>query len=175
VNWKGDLQFTKIDEIDKICIKSTLNSITVNDDSSDTTQQIDDKGSYIFAKNKKKVSSMNIKLHDNSKKAILSIVGNESYEFVVKEDMDKLKVYPNEELSLDLILYVYRRLRENYEFKLKFDEAGKFFIKEMELKRKYRNFRTKTSLDFEVKENCWFRRNLSLTGLYYRFLLMAKV
>ena len=33
VNWKGDLQFTKIDEIDKICIKSTLNSLSVADDS----------------------------------------------------------------------------------------------------------------------------------------------
>jgi hypothetical protein len=26
---------------------------------------------------------------------------------------------------LELVLYVYRRLRENYEFKLRFDEAGK--------------------------------------------------
>jgi hypothetical protein len=43
----------------------------------------------------------------------------------------------SKQISLDLVLYVYRRLRENYEFKLKFDEAGKFFIKEMELKRKY--------------------------------------
>jgi hypothetical protein len=33
---------------------------------------------------------------------------------------------------------VYRNLRENYEFRLRYDEAGKFFIREMELKRKYR-------------------------------------
>ena len=33
---------------------------------------------------------------------------------------------------------VYRNLRENYEYRLRYDEAGKFFIKEMELKRKYR-------------------------------------
>ena len=33
---------------------------------------------------------------------------------------------------------VYRNLRENYEFRLRYDEAGKFFIKEMELKRRYR-------------------------------------
>ena len=39
----------------------------------------------------------------------------------------------------------------------------------MELKRKYRYVRSKTSNDFESKENCWLRRNLSLTGLYYRF------
>jgi len=29
-------------------------------------------------------------------------------------------------------------LRENYEFRLRYDEAGKFFIREMELKRRYR-------------------------------------
>ncbi len=29
-------------------------------------------------------------------------------------------------------------LRENYEFRRKYDEAGKFFIREMELKRTYR-------------------------------------
>ena len=40
---------------------------------------------------------MYIKLDDNSKKAILSIDWNESYKFVIKEDKDKLKVYPNED------------------------------------------------------------------------------
>jgi hypothetical protein len=47
--------------------------------------------------------------------------------------------------------------------------VGKFFIKESELRRKYQNIRTKTSNGFEVKENCWFRRNPSLTRLYYHF------
>jgi hypothetical protein len=57
---------------------------------------------------------------------------------------DKFKV-PQEELleekappSLGSIMAVYRNLRENYEFRLRYDEAGEFFKKEMELKRKYR-------------------------------------
>ncbi len=60
-------------------------------------------------------------------------------------------------------------LRENYEFSLKFDEAGKFFIKEMDLKRTYRNANTKTNDGLEVKKNPRYRRIFSLTGLYYHF------
>jgi hypothetical protein len=91
---------------------------------------------------------------------------------------------------LDLVLYVYRRLRENYEFKLKFDE---FFIKEMELKRKYReapsayaHFEHKLirllkklkvvdvnasepNIKSVLRKNVKLRRNISLTGLYYHF------
>jgi hypothetical protein len=33
---------------------------------------------------------------------------------------------------------IYRNLRENYEYRLRYDEAGKFFIREMELTRNYR-------------------------------------
>lgn len=70
-------------------------------------------------------------------------------------------------VSLGDALSVYRNLRENFEFRLKYDEAGKFFIKEMELKRKYRAKRP-TIRDFsKVKGNNWVRRHFSLTGLYY--------
>ena len=41
-------------------------------------------------------------------------------------------------INLGTVLATYRNLRENYEFRLKYDEAGKFFIREMELKRKYK-------------------------------------
>ena len=65
---------------------------------------------------------------------------------------------------------VYRNLRENYEFRLRYDEAGKFFEKEMELKRRYREVLSQDdSSSISVKPNCWFRRNLSLTGMYYHF------
>ncbi|MFY9872479.1 MAG: hypothetical protein WAK17_22440 [Candidatus Nitrosopolaris sp.] len=67
---------------------------------------------------------------------------------------------------MNLVLYVYRRLRENYEFNLRFDETGKFFIKEMELKRKYRSIGGSKEL---VKKNDWFRKHFSLTGLYHLF------
>jgi uncharacterized protein YjbI with pentapeptide repeats len=75
----------------------------------------------------------------------------------------RANVYDN--VSLKLVLSVYRNLRENYEFRLRYDDAGEFFIKEMELKRKYRGTESENSL--EIKENGWFTRHFSLTGLYY--------
>jgi hypothetical protein len=53
---------------------------------------------------------------------------------------------------------------------MRYDEAGQFFIREMELKRKYREVISSKDDSFEVKvkRNNWFRRNLfSLTGWYY--------
>lgn len=88
--------------------------------------------------------------------------------------------------TLDGVISVYRSLRENYEFRLRYDDAGKFFIKEMELKRTYRKAtgpskiklnliklakwlkRDKTPIrDAPYLKNSWPRRQFSLTGLYY--------
>ena len=71
------------------------------------------------------------------------------------------------DISLGSVMAVYRNLRENYEFRLRYDEAGEFFIREMELKRNYRQVRPKNYASVVVNPNGWFRRNLSLTGLYY--------
>ena len=60
---------------------------------------------------------------------------------IIEEESLKNK---SQVISLDLVLSVYRNLRENYEFRLRYDEAGKFFIKEMQLKRKYRTVYSKT-------------------------------
>lgn len=63
--------------------------------------------------------------------------------------------------SLEDILSIYRNLRENYEYKLRYDEAGEFFIREMELKRNYRKEND------NIKKNCRFRRNISYSGIYH--------
>ena len=87
---------------------------------------------------------------------------------IKKNKNKKLEVYPSKlEFSLGSIMAVYRNLRENYEFRLRYDEAGEFFIREMELKRKYREVPSQDGSSSIVKPNCWLRRNLSLTGLYY--------
>jgi hypothetical protein len=39
---------------------------------------------------------------------------------------------PPPQIRLGDIMAVYRNLRENYECKLRYDEGGKFFIREME-------------------------------------------
>jgi hypothetical protein len=72
-----------------------------------------------------------------------------------------------DDINLGSIKAVYRNLRENYEYRMRYDEAGQFFIREMELKRKYREVVSKEEHN-EIKQNNWFRRNLfSLTGWYY--------
>ena len=64
---------------------------------------------------------------------------NKKFNFVIKRKKNKVEVYPSKlEFSLGTVMAVYRNLRENYEFRLRYDEAGQFFFKEMELKRKYR-------------------------------------
>jgi hypothetical protein len=73
----------------------------------------------------------------------------------------------SKDFTLGSIKAVYRNLRENYEYRMRYDEAGQFFIREMELKRKYREVVSSNDDGFgvKVKQNNWFRRNLlSLTG-----------
>jgi hypothetical protein len=92
------------------------------------------------------------------------------------------------DVSLDLVLSILRNLRENYEFRLRYDEGGKLFRKEMEVKRKYRYkpsvYRLKLKLitlgrklklyhgvppkiEYKIIENSWLRRHFSLIGLYF--------
>jgi hypothetical protein len=73
------------------------------------------------------------------------------------------------EVSLGSIKAVYRALRENYEYRMRYDEAGQSFVREMELKRKYREVPSKEEKDaLKIKKNNWVRRNIfSLTGWYY--------
>jgi uncharacterized protein YjbI with pentapeptide repeats len=68
-------------------------------------------------------------------------------------------------LNLGNILAIYRNLRENYEYQLRYEEAGKFFIREMELKRKYKD--TKNEGKNEIKKKNWLEQNLSFFGIYY--------
>ena len=83
--------------------------------------------------------------------------GGEDEFTVIEEEWIERKVQPKndffgllesqiQDASLELVLPVYRNLRENYEFKLRYDDAGKFFIKEMELKRNYRYISSKLDL-----------------------------
>lgn len=68
----------------------------------------------------------------------------------------------NYNVALEGVLAEYRNLRENYEYYLKYDDAGKFFIKEMELKRNYEEVNEQTA-----KKKDWIYRNLSPLGIYF--------
>jgi hypothetical protein len=81
-----------------------------------------------------------------------------------RNEKGNLKVYM-ESASLRKIKAIYRNLRENYEYNLRYEEASEFFKREMELKRNYKQ----TTVDdgISVKKNDRLRRYISLTGLYY--------
>jgi pentapeptide repeat protein len=81
----------------------------------------------------------------------------------------KIFIYPAKQVRLGSIKALYRNLRENYEYRLRYDEAGEFFIREMELKRKYREVVSEDGRSVIVEANGWLGRHLSLTGLYYHF------
>ena len=91
-------------------------------------------------------------------------------ERLLEEKIKEKGAHTTKDFNLGSIKAVYRNLRENYEYRMRYDEAGQFFIREMELKRKYREVVSPKDGGFEVKvkQNSWFRRNLfSLTGWYY--------
>ena len=104
-------------------------------------------------------------------------------EFFVKYIQNQFYISKYQLTTLDGIKSIYSNLRENYEYRLRYDEAGEFFIREMELKRIYRDtisrltvrnsFESKeeersSSLKIlrQIKKNWWLRRNISLTGFY---------
>lgn len=84
--------------------------------------------------------------------------GNDGYTLF---DARELKDNPSKS-NLTLVLAVYRNLRENYEFRLMYEEAGQFFIKEMELKRIYYQDRNNNNT---TKVKKW-KRYFSVTNCY---------
>jgi hypothetical protein len=49
---------------------------------------------------------------------------------------------------------------------MRYDEAGQFFIREMELKRKYREVLSKEEENnHEIKQNNWFSREIGLMDI----------
>ncbi len=91
---------------------------------------------------------------------------------------DRYEIYDARELirdpesgSLGHVLSTYRNLRENYEFRLMYEEAGKFFVKEMELKRNYFED-LKDNSKTKLKPVC--HRYLSLTSFYSHLCLYGE-
>ena len=102
---------------------------------------------------------------ENTKEDKFKIVDERRLKKEIKDQDD----HTTKDFNLGSIKAVYRSLRENYEYRMRFNEAGQFFVREMELKRKYREIPSKEEANsLEIKQNNWFRRNLfSLTGWYY--------
>lgn len=76
---------------------------------------------------------------------------------------DEMQLLKNpEKFNLSSVLDIYRNLRENYEFRLRYEEAGQFFVKEMELRRKY----YQDSEDSDKTKLKKSSRYLSITNCY---------
>jgi uncharacterized protein YjbI with pentapeptide repeats len=109
----------------------------------------------------------------NAEATVRNMNDNKVEFFVIKRNKrNHVQVYPSKlEFTLGTVMAFYRNLRENYEFRLRYDDAGKLFFREMELKRKYieKEVNSGEERSVLIKRNDWFRRNVSLTGLYYHF------
>ena len=68
------------------------------------------------------------------------------------------------EINLESVKNIYRDLRENFDMNLQYDTAGEFFIREMELQRKYEDIHKDKKLITTTK--LWFWRGFSLYSLY---------
>lgn len=81
-----------------------------------------------------------------------------TYEERLLEENDETKI------NLESIKNIYRDLRDNFDLNLRYDIAGKFFVREMELKRKYKEKRVEGRLITTKKPIC--HRILTLYWLY---------
>jgi len=82
------------------------------------------------------------KTNDDSKisivlqeKIALISLDNNNIKLAVKRKNNEINVFSCV-VRLSAVLAIYRNLRENYEYRLRYEEAAEFFVREMELKRK---------------------------------------
>lgn len=68
--------------------------------------------------------------------------------------------------SLEAIITEYRNLRENYEYNLRYKEAGQFFIREMELGRRYEQ-RSNPAGNDKIEKKEPYKQVFNLSALYY--------
>ncbi len=60
---------------------------------------------------------------------------NDKFKIIEEEWLEGDDVEKKNRITIIRILSIYRNLRENYEFRLRYDEAGRFFIREMEIEK----------------------------------------
>lgn len=127
-----------------------------------------------------------IKLNDKESRASLKIDGQVRYQFYTEKSETETKIFYSHYPLIESVKAVYRGLRENYEYRLRYDEAGIFFVKEMELKRLYNMKQTQESQKMvlnllpDIKpsqgtlvppiKNNWARRNIFSITAWYRNL-----
>ena len=164
-DWIEDVEFVKVNET-TISVREkekNPNDIYYYDQANLKMIFIDKKGSFT---NLSSIHDLKLILDLNKNIVRLIIDGREEYNFDAQKIDDKIKVF-TEQVLLNNVITVYRFLRENFEYNLRYDEAGELFIREMELKRNYKQLSEPSEYTI-IKRNI-ITRNISLTGLYYNF------
>ena len=104
----------------------------------------------------------NIGKIDYSNIDVIIILNGFTEKVFKKEDYtDKINFYLHKDHLIENILATYRNLRENCDFNLRYDESGKFFTNEMEVKRKYKH------KDGYISKVNRIKQHFSPIGLYY--------
>ena len=122
--------------------------------------------------------------------AKLTIDGKLYYEFIARYEANETKLFYSHYPPIESVKAIYRGLRENYEYRLRYGEAGQFFVREMDLKRVYNSKKSEiyqkneierleklripnlsVNLVPPVENNKIIRNLLSLTG-WYRILAL---
>ncbi len=78
------------------------------------------------------------KYFDKERKNLVKQLKKTSGRSYDEEDIKKFEDYlrRRHDLTLDNVLSVYRSLRENYDYYLRYEESGRFFVEEMRLRRR---------------------------------------
>lgn len=78
--------------------------------------------------------------------------------------IDESRIKNDDTITYDTVAQLYRILRRNYEVNYRFEEAGNFFIGEMEMLRLDVSARFSNKILKMIE--LWLRRNFSLIGIY---------
>jgi hypothetical protein len=159
------LRTHSIDDVDPLMLFLRHNGIINKEDISikNNDNQID----IIKTENGTPLVIGHLELSEDRRNAKIDVY-NFSYTLVSN---DTSEVFYPLKINLQSVLAIYRNLRENYEYRLRYDEAGKFFLREMEIKRKYIETFGNNLLNYyegyNVKRTNGLRQSSSLTGIYY--------
>lgn len=91
----------------------------------------------------------------------IDIDGFKEVAFRKTDDLERMIFYAYPDIDLDDLVQNYRNLRENCDYHFRYDESGKFFINEMDLKRNY------SEKHGRITNNNILKKYLSPLGLYY--------
>ena len=100
--------------------------------------------------------------YSSKSKRLYNKLKNRNNKFIIYDEW-LLENEREPQLQLEDVMDVYRNLRENHDYYLKYETAGEFFIRGMELKRKYK--KNKKSSSQETVKKKWYEKG-TLHGVY---------